>query len=237
MSEIDISTPKGVSRRIRACASCGGIVLKKEDVAVLLAPGTSARATGTGSAKCPLCGKVMKLAKVMEIEIDLCSSCGLLWLDRGELGPLMEGGRVISYEAKSDGNHLVIRIDSGSDLFASIEEACKKNYIDSAIIVSGIGQLKDLELGYMKVDKYVKGTFIDAMELLALQGSLAQATVDGKKELSIHAHATLANERFEVCGGHLFRARVGAMAEVTLIRVYGMTREILPSELKMLRFR
>ena len=234
--EIDITSPKGMTRRIFTCGKCGGVVLSKEDVAALMRPGTSAKVTGKGSARCPSCGTDMKLAKVMETEIDICSGCGLIWLDRGELGNIMDGGKVVKYEAKTDGNTLVIRADPGSDLFGAIEDACRKNYVESAIILSGIGQLRHLELGYMKVDKYVKEQFVDAMELLALQGSIAPVQVEGKKELSIHMHATLANENFEVRGGHLFEAMVGAMAEVTLLRVYGMSREHRPSGLKLLKF-
>ena len=239
LGDVDMRTPSGVSRRIQSCTKCGGILLKKEDISTLFASGLSAHIIGTGNARCPGCGKLMKLTKVKDTEVDICSICGLVWLDRGELNPLMEreGGKVLSYEAKTDGNALIMRIDSGSDLFAAIQEACAKNYIESGIIVAGIGQLRDFELGYMKVDKYVRGTVTETMELLSLQGSVAPITVNGKKEASIHAHAVLSNEGFEVTGGHLFGAKVGAMAEVTLLRVYGMTREELPSGLKMLRFR
>lgn len=38
---------------------------------------------------CPRCNTVMDQAKLKDIEIDRCPTCGSVWLDKGELGKLV----------------------------------------------------------------------------------------------------------------------------------------------------
>jgi predicted DNA-binding protein with PD1-like motif len=140
----------------------------------------------------------------------------------------------MEYKVKKNDNVIVVRMGTGCDLFTALVDVCSGHGVRSGIIAAGIGQLKDPELGYMKVDRYLKKKFTETMELLSLQGSIAEE--QNSRDLSIHAHAVLSDENFEVYGGHLFGATVGATAEVTILHHPGMKREVLPSGLKLLRF-
>jgi predicted DNA-binding protein with PD1-like motif/Zn-finger nucleic acid-binding protein len=133
------------------------------------------------------------------------------------------------FESKLDKDFLVIRIDEGSDLFAGIEEACSKHYVRSGMIITGIGQARHLELGFLdEHGKYKRDAFQEIHEVLSLQGSVAQD--EGK--LHIHAHGVFSDREHRTKGGHVFKAEVRTLCEVTIISVYGLKRKTLPSGVK-----
>ena len=49
--------------------------------------------------KCPVCNIDLLLSERQGIEIDYCSKCRGVWLDRGELDALIERSRAVSYES------------------------------------------------------------------------------------------------------------------------------------------
>lgn len=127
----------------------------------------------------------------------------------------------VSHATRMDREMLVIRVDAGSDLHASVLDACRRNHIESGMVVTGIGQVRDIELGYLGEEGYLRERFPGPMELVSLQGSIAP----GEGALTLHLHASLSDDGFRVRGGHLFAARVGATAEITVSRIFGLKRE------------
>ena len=79
--------------------------------------------------------------------------------------------------------------------------------------ISGIGALKETELGYYHLENkdYVRKTFSEEdYELISLNGNITKK--DGSH--FIHVHASLGRSDFSVFGGHLFEAKVAVTAEI-----------------------
>lgn len=114
-------------------------------------------------------------------------------------------------KSNEEKNLIVAKLDDGEDLFESIREIIKKHSISSAVVLSGIGMLRDFVLGYFDGKEYQKKRFESPCELLSLQGSI---TTEG--ETIIHLHTSLADESRNVIGGHLFEAEVCSLNELVI---------------------
>jgi predicted DNA-binding protein with PD1-like motif len=120
-----------------------------------------------------------------------------------------------------DNNVIVVKIDHGEDLFEAISSAMDTHGTKAAIILTGIGMLDDFELGYFNGKEYRNEFFAKPKELVGLHGS---ATTADRKV--IHLHAAVAGEDHKVFGGHLQRASVCVVCEITMLKIEGfeMTR-------------
>lgn len=120
---------------------------------------------------CVKCTSVLDKARVGDVEVDLCPSCGGLWLDHGEIERI---GRGKTDEMNQLRTALVGRAeqDPASDTQSSCP-ACP-------------GQLKEVVLGPVHVDYCTKchGVFLD-------KGELDQA-VDAVKGSTLRQVITLA---------------------------------------------
>ncbi len=88
--------------------------------------------------------------------------------------------------------------------------------------VSGLGSLKDIELGYYDLPRrtYLKRQFEEDMELCGFTGNFA---MHGSERV-LHAHATVSGPELISFTGHLFEARVAVTAEF-LVRDLGVRLE------------
>jgi len=111
---------------------------------------------------------------------------------------------------KTESNLVIVKLDDGEDFFESMEKIVKKCSIESGIVLSGIGQLKNFELGYFDGKKYVRKTFEKPMELVSMHGSIAE---------SFHIHCALADEKQRIYGGHLFKGVVGVVNEIVILKL------------------
>jgi len=111
---------------------------------------------------------------------------------------------------KTESNIVIVRLDDGEDFFESMEKVVKSCEIESGMILSGIGQLKNFELGYFDGEKYVKKTFEKPMELVSMHGSIAE---------TFHIHCTLSDEKQRVYGGHLFKGIVSVVNELMILKL------------------
>jgi predicted DNA-binding protein with PD1-like motif len=121
-----------------------------------------------------------------------------------------------------DGDHMeiarkdqfiVIRLDHGEDILESIKSNMKEER-STMLIVMGLGMISDFELGYFDQGNYIKKSFDDPHELLALQGSIST-----EGDPRIHLHATVADKYHEAYGGHLMRGKAWMSNEIGLIRL------------------
>ncbi len=112
-------------------------------------------------------------------------------------------------------------LDRGDNLFEALLKVASSLKLASAHI-SGIGALKDIELGYFDVDKkeYLRKTFEKDSELLSLDGNIAQQN----DKPVLHLHAVLGDQNFQCFGGHLFNPTVAVTAEIN-IRVFNQQVE------------
>ncbi|MGQ9587178.1 MAG: PPC domain-containing DNA-binding protein [Thermoplasmata archaeon] len=108
---------------------------------------------------------------------------------------------------------IMLRLDHGEDILDSISNAVM-NEPSTMLVVTGLGMISDFELGYFDRGKYIKKALAEPHELLALQGSIAS-----KGDPRAHIHATVANTKHEVFGGHLMRGKAWMSNEIGIIKL------------------
>lgn len=114
-------------------------------------------------------------------------------------------------KAYRDGLIAVI-LDDGEDVHEGVGRACRDAGTDSAMILSGIGMVRSVKLGFWNGREYEIERYAAPMELLSLSGSIAAQ--EGKT--SVHIHACLAGRDHKSMGGHLVSADANNINEITL---------------------
>lgn len=115
-----------------------------------------------------------------------------------------------------DENIIFCRFFSDEDLFKELKNVCLNHNIKTAIILSGIGQLKNFEIGYFKKDKtYTNSFYSKIYELLNLSGNI----IKNNDEYIIHIHAILGDKDKKTIGGHLNKALVEVTCELVLLKI------------------
>lgn len=102
---------------------------------------------------------------------------------------------------------LPLRLGPGADLRRALEDTLAEHGVEAAFVLQGIGSLADasLRLAGHEMPTLVAG----ASELLALAGSVSAG--------GSHLHASVADAKGRVIGGHLpYGCRVRTTAEVLL---------------------
>ena len=105
----------------------------------------------------------------------------------------------------------VISLAPGEEIIDKINTFLEQEKIDNAYFF-GIGALKKAELAHFRVDtrNYSSKVFEEPLELANLTGN---AFLHEGKPL-VHAHVTLANDRFETIAGHLVSGVISAAGEI-----------------------
>jgi len=125
--------------------------------------------------------------------------------------------------AKMEKDMLALRLHTGEDLLESLQAACKKAKFGSGVILSGVGMLEEVKLGYFRGrgEGYSEHQFRHPVELVSFSGNVAPA--DGGKSV-FHIHAAIADDEGRCHGGHLLSAKVRYTCEIFIRK--------LPLELK-----
>ena len=119
-------------------------------------------------------------------------------------------------QSKQEKDVIFIRLFPGEDIFEKLREVCREYRIDTAVVLSGIGQLKKFKLGYFKEKgNYAPQRFETPHELLSLEGNICEENGNYK----FHLHAVLGNESKGVVGGHLIEGAVEVTNEIVLLKV------------------
>jgi len=108
---------------------------------------------------------------------------------------------------------VLIRLEHGEDIMDSIKQTIKEER-STMIIFSGLGMISEFELGYFDRGNYLRRSYVEPHELLALQGTIAT-----EGEPRIHIHATVANKEHDAFGGHLMRGKAWMSNEIGLVRL------------------
>lgn len=120
-----------------------------------------------------------------------------------------------------DENVVFARFDSGDDFYESLYSVVEKYAIDSGVILSGMGMLRDFEIGWFNGDEYEKTVVETPHELVALTGNIGKK--DGKP--FAHIHVALAGPEKKLVGGHLFGATVNVTNEIFIYKMNGIKLE------------
>ena len=118
-------------------------------------------------------------------------------------------------QSKEENSLIFIRLFPGEDIYRELEQVCQKHEVGTAVVLSGVGQLKQFELGYFKEKgDYSPEGFEKPHELLSLTGSISNQ----KGKYNFHLHAVLGNKEKSVVGGHLIRGIVEVTNEIVLLK-------------------
>jgi len=118
-------------------------------------------------------------------------------------------------QSKEKQNIIFIKLFRDEDLNEKIIEACKLHKVKTAAVISGIGQLKDFQLGYFKKkNDYTPEIFYAPYELLSLTGNICKE----KDDYLLHLHAVLGDEKKSVVGGHFIKGKVEITGEIVLLK-------------------
>lgn len=116
---------------------------------------------------------------------------------------------------EKDNNLVFIRLFPDEDLFKELERVCKKHEVKTAVVLSGLGQLKNFSLGYFKSKgNYLLEEFEEPHELLSLTGNISLQD----DSYNFHLHATLGDEKKNAIGGHLAEGKVEVTNEIVLLK-------------------
>ncbi len=112
-------------------------------------------------------------------------------------------------------NLVLIRLFKDEDVNEMIKKACKKHNVKTAILLSGIGQIKDVTIGYFKKKgDYSPQEFKKPLELLNLSGNIIKN--DGSYIL--HLHVILGNKDKTTIGGHFINGKICITGEIVLLK-------------------
>ena len=119
-----------------------------------------------------------------------------------------------------DGGTVVIRLHEGEDLFPTLRAALEEVGLEHGVILTGVGMLKDFELGWFDHSTmgYNKREFSTPHELVAMSGTVAVA--EGMEpSVMPHVHVAMAGPDLALVGGHLWKATVTVLNEISIRRV------------------
>ena len=123
-----------------------------------------------------------------------------------------------------DKDTFIIYLEKDDRIMESLTDFCKDQNIDNGKI-SGIGAIKDIELGAYDLSnkKYITHNFNDIWELTSFQGNVQLK--DGVP--FIHAHINMSNHNLDLKGGHLFEATVAVVGEFVLNKINTLGKRVL----------
>ena len=117
---------------------------------------------------------------------------------------------------RKEGNLIVFRFEDGKDVIESLKRVAKGHQIQSGVILSGIGMLRDFEISFYSREKvgYVTNKFNEPVELLSFSGNISIRN----SETFFHLHVALAKEEKSAIGGHLKKAMVHNTLEGVIVK-------------------
>lgn len=120
---------------------------------------------------------------------------------------------------QKDGNEILVKLEKGEDVLATLTDIIEKNGVKSGEIVWGLGRIRDFQIGYFNGKDYDKTVVDETVETVSFCGSI---TVN---EPRFHIHTSGAKSDYSVVGGHLFGGVADPLLEVKIRRFDNITAE------------
>jgi len=118
-------------------------------------------------------------------------------------------------ETKENNNILFIRLFPDEDVNEQLKKACENHNVKTAVVISGIGQLKSAQLGYfIEKDNYAPEKYTNPLELLSLTGNICKHGSD----YALHLHAILGDKKKNAIGGHFIEGTISITGEIVLFK-------------------
>ena len=110
------------------------------------------------------------------------------------------------------GSDILVRIDPGEEIHATLQKLADDLGFDAAAITSGIGRTRNNQYGYMNEEGVYKKRLLESpSELVSLSGNIAR-TENG--DSFTHIHCYWSDDGYNVHAGHMFEATVHVVAEI-----------------------
>ncbi len=124
--------------------------------------------------------------------------------------------------SRIENNIVFAKLDAGSDVIESIRKLMDEYGIRSGSILWAIGMIKNFEIGYFNGKDYVKQKFAEGHEIVSFHGSISE------NEPRLHIHASGADEKHQVVGGHFFSGIADPLLEMQILKIndFRVTREM-----------
>lgn len=106
----------------------------------------------------------------------------------------------------------MVRLETGENVLEKLKEAAESYHLATGVVLSGIGMLKEVEVGYFQsLEKGYQRHFLPfPCELASLSGNISKQ----EEGYHIHLHAVLIKPDGEATGGHLLNGRVQYTNEI-----------------------
>ncbi|WP_392537287.1 PPC domain-containing DNA-binding protein [Legionella sp. 227] len=128
----------------------------------------------------------------------------------------------------------ILSVKESENLFQSIINYSHSINLKSAIFTA-IGAISNITLGYYhrNTQQHTKRLFQGTYEIASLTGNVTLANED----LFVHIHAAIADNNFQIFGGHLISAEASASTEIAIIPLnHTIKREKHPDlDIKVIR--
>lgn len=137
-------------------------------------------------------------------------------------------------EYKRFNNKIVVRIDKDEEILSKIKEISLKENITLASI-SAIGAVNKFTVGLFNTNekKYYSNTYTGDFEIVSLSGTINTMN----NEFYTHIHASFADNKNIVYGGHLNEAIVSATCEMTINIIDGKVDRYFNEEIGLNLFK
>jgi predicted DNA-binding protein with PD1-like motif len=118
-------------------------------------------------------------------------------------------------QSKENNNIIFIRLFEDEEIIEQIEKACISHNVKTAVVLSGIGQIKNTKIGYFKEKgDYCPESFDKPLELLSLSGNICKQN----NEYILHVHVVIGDEKKKAFGGHLIEGKISITGEIVLLK-------------------
>ena len=109
-----------------------------------------------------------------------------------------------------------IRLERGEQIIETIKNFCSKNKIKCGYFF-GIGALEEVELAHYIVEnkKYTSKVLKQPLEIINMNGNITTMN----KEIYLHCHITLSDEKMNAIAGHLKEGIISATCEIVLVKL------------------
>ncbi|HHF53404.1 MAG TPA: DNA-binding protein [candidate division WOR-3 bacterium] len=133
---------------------------------------------------------------------------------------------------KKKNDIIVVIMEHGEDFLENIKKLIESPELpELAIVVTALGMLNDVEMGYFDGEKYEIHKLAEPAELLGVSGLITKDT-----DPPYHFHVTLGKKDGGVTGGHLLEGKVWNTVEMVLLVEEIKLRRIPLRNLKLLDF-
>ena len=109
-----------------------------------------------------------------------------------------------------------IRLERKEKIIETLKNFCSKNKIKCGYFF-GIGALDEVELAHYIVEnkKYTSKILKQPLEIVNMNGNITTMN----KEVYLHCHITLSDEKMNAIAGHLKEGRISATCEIILVKL------------------